>query len=130
MKKTTTISVMLLITALLLLLHFSILIGLIPYDKVWAGRLKSVEEMYQFETVSILINVFVLIVLLVKRRMLKQQKQNKLMSYLLKALGVFFALNTIGNLFAESKLELILGTAVTLTLSVLFFKVSMKEKYS
>jgi len=130
MKKITTLRVMLLITELLLILHFSILFGLIPYDQVWAGRLKSVEEMYQFETVSILINVFILIVLLIKRRMVKQQKESKWMNYVLKGLGVFFALNTIGNLFAESKLELILGTAITLTLSVLFFKVSKKEKYS
>lgn len=121
---------MLLITSLLLILHFSILFGLIPYDQVWAGRLKNLEEMYRFETVSILINVFVLTVLFVKRRMVKQQKQRKWMNYLLKGLGIFFALNTIGNLFAESKLELILGSAVTLTLSVLFFKVSMNEKYS
>ncbi len=129
MKKTTTLSVMLIIIELLLVLHFSILFGLIPYDQVWAGRLKSVDEMYQFETFSIIINVFILIVLFAKRRMVKQQKQNKWMNYLLKGFGIFFALNTIGNLFAESKLELILGTAVTLILSILFFKVSMKEKY-
>lgn len=128
MKKITALTVMLLITELLLILHFSIIFGLIPYDQVWAGRLTSVEEMYQYETVSILINVFVLIVLFIKRRMVKQQKQNKWIDYLLKAFGVFFAINTIGNLFAESKIELILGTAVTLTLSILFFRVSRKER--
>lgn len=128
MKKTTALTVMLLITELLLIFHLSIVFGLIPYDQVWAGRLTSIEEMYQFETVSILINVFILIVLFIKRRMLKQQKQNKWIDYLLKAFGVFFAINTIGNLFAESKIELILGTAVTLTLSILFFRVSRKEK--
>lgn len=128
MKKTTALTVVLLIIELLLALHFAILFGLIPYEYVWAGRIESYEEMIRFETISIIINVFVLVVLFIKRRMHNRQKQNKWIDYLLKGFGVFFALNTVGNLFAQSKLEMILGTAVTLTLSILFFIVSKKEK--
>lgn len=118
---------MLFIIELLLALHFAILFGLISYEQVWAGSLQTKEEMFRFETVSILINLFMLIVLFVKRRLVKKQLKNRVVDYLLKACGVFFALNTLGNLFAESKVELILGSAVTLTLSVLFFVISSRR---
>lgn len=126
--KIQILSITISIIMLTLIFHFTILFGLIPYDQVWAGRLTSLKEMYRFEAVSILINLFVLIILFIKRRMVVQQKQNRWIDYLLKGFGVLFALNTVGNFFAESKLELILGSVLTLTLSILFFLISMRER--
>lgn len=115
---------MLVIIELLLAFHFAIIFGLISYEQVWAGRLQSEEEMIRFETISIMINLFMLLVLFFKRRLIKKRLKNKVIDYILKACGVFFALNTLGNFFAESKAEMILGSAITLVLSVLFFNVS------
>lgn len=36
-----------------IIFHFVILTRLIPYQIVWAGKLKSLDEMYAFEAASI-----------------------------------------------------------------------------
>jgi len=97
--------------SLLILFHLIVLIQLIPYDAVWAGRLNSVEEMYRFESISILINVLLLVVFLIKAKNLRNgSRSGKVISIILWVSVGLFALNTIGNLFAENLIERILGT--------------------
>ena len=48
MKKKTALIIMFFILGIVLLFHFLILTEQIPYDKVWAGKLNSVEEMKSF----------------------------------------------------------------------------------
>ena len=112
---------------LLLIFHLLILTEQIPYDKVWAGRLDSVEEMRNYETFSILLNTFILSVLYIKYRQLSKGIKNKVIDFLIWIFAGFFALNTLGNLFSKSMTELIFGTLMTLTLSVLCFVIAKKE---
>ena len=58
------------------------------------------------------------LVLLVKYRFEKLNKEPRIINLLLWVFGVFFLLNTVGNLFAQSIWELIFGTLATATLSV------------
>ncbi len=109
-------------------LHFLIFAEQIPYDKIWAGRLNSVEEMKSFEAFSILLNLFMLFILFIKYKQLEKAKENKIIDLIIWGFCVFFALNTIGNLFAESIVELILGTALTLVSSILCFIIVKKNK--
>jgi hypothetical protein len=37
--------------------HFLVIAKIIPYTIVWAGKIEDDTQMYQFESVSILINV-------------------------------------------------------------------------
>ena len=66
MKKKVALIIMFFILGIVLLFHFLILTEQIPYDKVWAGKLNSVEEMKSFEIFSILLNAFILTVLYIK----------------------------------------------------------------
>ena len=102
-----------------LIFHFLVFWEQIPYDKVWAGRLNSVEEMKTFETFSILVNVFIMTILVVKHKLLKREKGNKIIDVLISVFAVFFGLNTIGNLFAQNIIELILGTLLTVISTIL-----------
>ena len=113
---------------MLLIFHFLILTEQIPYDKVWAGRLNSIEEMRNFETFSILLNLFILSVLQIKYRQLSKGIKNKIIDILIWIFAGFFALNTLGNLFSKSMTELIFGTLLTLTLSILCFVIAKKKK--
>jgi hypothetical protein len=112
----------------LTILHLLILTQQIPYDKVWGGRISSVEEMQFLETLSILLNLFMLFILIIKYKQLQLGKKNKMIDIFIWGFCGFFILNTIGNLFADSKLELILGTTLTFSLSVLCFVVAKSEK--
>ena len=128
MSKKVALIIMFFILGIILMFHFLIFTEQIPYDKVWAGKLNSVEEMKSFETFSILLNVFMLVILFIKYKQLEREKGNKVIDILIWIFVAFFALNTLGNLFAQSMIELILGTFLTLISSILCFIIVKKEK--
>ncbi len=128
MKKKTALTIMFCILGALLVLHVLIITEQIPYDKVWAGKLNSVEEMRYFETFSILLNAFMLVVLFLKRNLLQKGKSNRVIDILIWVFVGFFTLNTLGNLFAKSTIELVFGTFVTLVSAILCFIIVKKKK--
>ena len=107
MQATRSIALRLLIgiTLFALLLHVLILIKLIPYAITWGGRLQNDREMYLFESLSIIILLFFLLVLLQKGRLLKAILSEKALTIILWFYFGLFALNTIGNVFAETRFE-------------------------
>lgn len=126
MKKKVALISMFFILGIVLIFHTLILTELIPYDIVWAGKLNSVEEMKSFETISILLNAFMLTVLYLKYRKLEQGTTSKVIDILIWIFAGFFVLNTVGNLFSKSMVELILGTLLTLTSAILCFVIVKK----
>ena len=126
MKKKVALISMFFILGIVLIFHTLILTELIPYDIVWAGKLNSVEEMKSFETISILLNAFMLTVLYLKYRKLEQGTTSKVIDILIWIFAGFFVLNTLGNLFSKSMVELILGTLLTLTSAILCFVIVKK----
>ncbi len=66
MKSKTAIKAMLLIVVAVSILHLSILLRIIPYEITWGGRLDNDAEMYVFESISILINLFLGLILLIR----------------------------------------------------------------
>ncbi len=119
LRKKVALILMFVLLGVLLTFHAMVLNGVIPYDIVWAGKLKSYDEMIRFETVSILINSLMLFVFVVKYRLLRSGRSNKIIDIIIWIFALLFLLNTAGNLFSKSTLELVLGTALTLVSSVL-----------
>ena len=87
------------------LFHLCILIKIIPYEITWGGRLKSDQEMYIFETISILVNLFLGFVLLIKGGYIKGFFQQRVINILLWIFWGLFVLNTIGNTIAKTSFE-------------------------
>ncbi len=119
LRKKVALILMFVLLGVLLTFHAMVLSGVIPYDIVWAGKLKSYDEMIRFETVSILINSLVLLVFVVKYRLLRSGRSNKIIDIIIWIFALLFLLNTVGNSFSKSTLELVLGTALTLFSAVL-----------
>ena len=88
-----------------MLFHLSIILKMVPYEITWGGRLKSDAEMYVFETISMLINLLLFSILLIKGGFVKEFISLKAVSIILWIFMVLFGLNTIGNLFADTILE-------------------------
>jgi NADH:ubiquinone oxidoreductase subunit 2 (subunit N) len=128
MNKKTALILLFLILGTLVVFHLLILIQLIPYDKVWGGKIDTIDEMRAFESFSILLNSFMLFILALKYRQLNRGIRHKLIDILIWMFFAFFVLNTFGNLYAESIQELILGTVLTLTSAVLCLIIVRKEK--
>jgi hypothetical protein len=93
------------ISIVAILFHILILLKIIPYEITWGGKLKTDQEMYVFETFSILVNLFFIFVLLQKGVFIKPFLGKKTVSIILWIFLAIFVLNTIGNLFAKTTFE-------------------------
>ena len=113
--------------AIILIFHLFVLFEIISYKIVWAGKLNSKEEMYVFEAVSILINFFLIIVLYIKFQNIKKSETNRIINIIIWLFVFLFALNTLGNLFAENLIEQILGTLLTFISATLCWIIVKKK---
>lgn len=105
MKYNKTINIVLGLLIAVILFHISVVAGAIPYDIAWGGRLQNDSEMYVFEAISILINLFLGLVLLMKGDYIKFRFREKTINIILRIFLILFVLNTIGNLFAKTNFE-------------------------
>ena len=113
---------------LVVIFHFAIITRRIPYQIVWAGKLKSVDEMYAFEAASIAINIFIIALLFLKAKHIKRNTSNKILDALLWLFVILFAANTVGNLMAETWFEKLVFTPLTLLSSILIWIIVRKDK--
>ena len=88
-----------------ILFHVCVIAKIIPYDIAWGGRLQNDSEMYVFEAISILVNLFLGLVLLMKGNYIKFRFKRKTIDVILWIFLVLFALNTVGNVFAKTNFE-------------------------
>jgi len=126
-SKNQVLKIILWLVTVLIVFHFLIIGRIIPYEIVWAGKLKSVNEMCVFEIVSVLVNVFLLAVLLLKGNYIKHKINSKIISSILWFFVFVFALNTIGNLMAKSYFEKAVFTPLTLILAILIWIIIRKD---
>jgi hypothetical protein len=120
MNVRTAIKIMLLLISAVTIFHLSILLKIVPYQITWGGRLKNDTEMYMFESVSILINLFLILTLLIKGYYIKGMFSSRIVNIILWAFFMLFGLNTIGNLFANTTFEKLFAV-LTLACSMLIW---------
>lgn len=118
-----------LLTAIIIF-HILIIIRIIPYEIVWAGKLKSADEMYVYEMVSVFVNILLFAVLFLKGNYIKHNIDIKIINGILWFFVFVFALNTIGNLMAKSFFEKAVFTPLTLILAILIWIIIRKDKTS
>lgn len=85
--------------------HLCIMTKIIPYEITWGGRLQNDIEMYVFETISVIINLFLGFVLLMKGGYIKHYFKQSIANIILCIFLILFILNTIGNIFAKTNFE-------------------------
>ena len=126
-SKRIALKLMIGLLSIVLIFHLCVLFEIISYKIVWAGTLNSKEEMYVFEAVSILINFFLIIVLYIKFQNIKKSETNRIINIIIWVFVFLFALNTLGNLFAENLIEQILGTLLTFISATLCWIIVKKK---
>ncbi|TNE27955.1 MAG: hypothetical protein EP346_10865 [Bacteroidetes bacterium] len=109
----------LLLFSLLEVFHLSIILGIVlfdfaPVEYLWGGKMKTAEELLVFEFISLIIMTICLLVVLIRTKILRLPKLMKVSRVLLWVLTVIFALNTLGNLLAESSFEKFFAIATLL----------------
>ena len=111
-----------------LIFHFCVLFGIIDFKIVWGGRLESNEQMYVFESISIIINSFCLYLLLEQLQVCKQRLSLRFHKFMMMSLSVLFAVNTVGNLASLNSLETKIFTPLTFIFSICFFYLGKQIK--
>ena len=120
-----SVKAMIVLLLIALTYHIIIIAELIPFEAVWGGRLKSSEEMRQFEFISIAINLFMLLVILIKGAYIKIYIPKLIINVFLWLFAILFTLNTIGNLFSVSIWETIIFTPLTLISAILCVRLAI-----
>lgn len=115
------------IMAATILFHILILTGVIPYEITWGGRLKTHEDMVRFETVSILINITVILIVAAHVRWLPFYIDKRTTRVALWLMAVMFLLNTIGNIIAATPLEKTFGL-LTLALALMCIRLATDKE--
>lgn len=123
---TTSLVLLQIITVGVLIYHLSILIGLVPYQNVWGGRLTSQEQMIQFESVSIFTNGFFLLTLYLKKKKLERGHSTKIANMILWSFVLLYILNTLGNILSISSLEMKIFTPITILLAFFTARVALE----
>lgn len=105
LKGKKSINLLIGLISIVTIFHLLIVLKVIPYKIAWGGRLQNDREMYLFEAVSILINLFFGLIVLMKGHIIKFRFTEKVLNVILWVFFFLFLLNTVGNLFAETVFE-------------------------
>lgn len=122
--------IVLVLIAGILVFHALIISGIIPFTIVWGGKLKSEAEMVRFESISLSINLFLFLTVLMALGYLKVSIPSSIMRFVLWTFALLFLVNTIGNLFAETNLERWIFTPMTVVLSICCLRLALGNKTS
>lgn len=101
------------ITIVALAYHALIITQIIDYKNAWGGTLPSLETMYLFEAISIVLQLTFAGIVFAKFRAKPGSLIAKITSGLLIIIAVIFVLNTVGNIFAKELFERLLFTPLT-----------------
>ena len=112
----------------IILLHSAILAKIIPYKVVWGGRLENDTEMYVFEIISILINLFLAVLLLIKGKHLSCFISMKVVDIILWVFLFLFGINTLGNILAETLFEKSLSLLTLIFTYLIWIVLKRSEK--
>ncbi|MAE14780.1 MAG: hypothetical protein CL821_04210 [Crocinitomicaceae bacterium] len=127
MNPKINIKILLWLIAAVTLFHLAILIKIIPYEITWGGKLKNDAEMYLFESISILINLFLAYLLLIRVEYVHKLIPSKVVNIILWIFLFIFGFNTIGNIFADTLFEKSLSL-LTLIFTFLLWNILKKSK--
>lgn len=116
------------ILSAMVVFHLLIVTGVIPFNMVWGGRLKSQEQMLGFEAFSISINVFMVWAVGTYAGIFKFSANRSFLKGVLWTMVALFLLNTLGNLASVNEWEKMTFTPITLLLSLFSLRLALQKR--
>jgi heme A synthase len=111
----------------IIIFHFLVLTGVIPFNIVWGGNLTSKTQLYTMEAISIAINTVMLLIILTYCGVIKSSINRKYIIGAIWCMFLLFVLNTLGNLMAKTSLETYIFTPLTSILAIFCFRIAAFE---
>lgn len=122
-------SALLLLMSLALTFQLVVLMGFIPTEMVWGGRLADERERAIGALVSIAILILMGVIVIGRIGLLGRRMPVVRRWGMWVVVGVF-ALNTVGNLFALDPREALIFTPITATCAILALRVALDDRVS
>lgn len=114
------------ISIIALVYHFLVITGVVNYKYAWGGRLENITQMYQFETVSVILLLCFIFFVWVSQLVKKGTTLKMIFKVILFLISGLFLVNTFGNLLAMQLLEAILFTPLTFASFILTFRLAIE----
>ena len=127
MNINTQIKILLGLLFSVIIFHICIIMKIIPYNIAWGGRLTNDSAMYKFESISILMNLFLSWVLLMKGEFVQFKFHTKKVNRFLWIFFGLFILNTVGNIFAKTNFEKLFALLTGLS-AILIWNILKQKK--
>ena len=118
----------LIILSMVVLFHLCVLIGIVPPEVVWGGRISDRSELVKMEIISILINLVMLQIVMVRAGYFKIKINPMIIKIALWAMAILFLLNTIGNIFSKNDFEKFAFTPLTLILAIFCIRLAISKR--
>ena len=115
--------ILLIILGLLIIFHILIVVGIVPYNIVWAGKIKSKKELLLMESISLFISVMAMIIVGSKTKNLIFIEDPTIVNIGMWILLALFIFNTIGNLTAKNPIEKYGFGTLTILISFLLLRI-------
>ena len=117
----------LVILSLLIAFHLLILCGVIPYNVVWGERLKDKSQMLTFEIPSVIVNLIILAVVMIKANIVRVRISGIVVRVALWVMVGLFMFNIAGNLLSNNVFEKAIFTPITLLLLIFSLRLAISE---
>jgi hypothetical protein len=104
------------------------MLGIIPFEIVWGGRLKDASQMLSFEAISVMVNLIMLATVSVYAGILQVNINPRVIKVGFWLMFVIFFLNTIGNIASVNNFEQMVFTPVTLLLAIFSLRLAISKE--
>lgn len=118
------ISIFLFLLIAVIVFHSFVLLGIIPFEIIWGGKLKNHSEMISLERISLFITILMLMVGLMRAKIITIGNHPVKISVLLYTMSLLFSMNTIGNLLADTNFEKFVFAPITVLLALLSWQLA------
>ena len=118
----------LIILSLVVLFHICVLVGIVPPEIVWGGRISDRSELVKMEIISILINLVMLQIVMVRAGYFKIKINPMIIKIALWVMAILFLLNTIGNIFSKNDFERFAFTPLTFLLAIFCIRLAISKR--
>lgn len=105
MKRKTAINTLLILQLLTLLLHILALLQVVNFGSLWGGRLKNEQDMFAFESLSLLVVLFFILIILMKGDYIYPILSQKVLNVFLWFFFLIVCLTSVGFLLSTSIFE-------------------------
>ncbi|MNW43196.1 hypothetical protein D3C74_203890 [compost metagenome] len=110
---------------LLFIFHILLLVGMMPHDIVWGGKISNPESLIIFESISLLLTLLFILVISIKIGYIK--KFRKISNFGVWFIFAYFLLNTIANFASDVSAEKLIFGPITVIVTFLTLRLAIEK---